>query len=143
MSRSVSSLLALLLVFLAACPLPSQGRGGDRLTGTGDGCVLSGRLLDRDGLPMSGLRVLVIHVASGSQRAVFCDEDGAFTIGGLRPGNHRVCRFDEGSEPGTLCVVNVPESGGRRISLEIERTPVARKGKGLLRFFGNQSNNIL
>ena len=81
MSRSVSSLLVLLLVFLAACPLPSQGRGGDRLPGTGYGCVLSGRLLDRDGLPMSGLRVLVIHVASGSLRAE--NEDATWNLTGV------------------------------------------------------------
>ena len=47
---------------------------------------IGGRVLDDQGLPLTGSNVVVKHIPTGSVYGVITDEEGYFRASGLRPG---------------------------------------------------------
>ena len=47
---------------------------------------MSGKIVDKNGQPLAGATILSVHVPSGSQYGALANNDGFFTIQGMRPG---------------------------------------------------------
>ena len=82
--------------------LSGTGTPRVKITVALDGAVLSGKVLDKDGEPVSGPLVSVFlladpkHIQDGKETRL---EDGKYSLQGIRPGKYRLFAFDSSGLP--------------------------------------------